>query len=608
MKKGKFGLALFSALVLLAVLVMALRTAPEPVSGPPVVIQAGTEQVNIWTEDGETYVAFLPGHAALEEAVVEPVQAGARLDGMTLPLPGSMLDADHTYTLTWEEAGEPRQATLQICAPTELPTLYLDTQSGSMDHIHDQKGNAERGTLRLYDETGSLNFSGSFASLRGRGNSTWDVPEKKPYALDLSEEADLLGMGTAKNWILLADAMDASGLRNRIAYDFAARLGMAFVPQLRWTEVYLNGDYAGLYLLCERIENEPGRLDLGRDGTVLRMDRDTRIREETDPYFFTAENQCLQILDGRDGTTLRENFQAMEDAILTENGNWQDFIDLDSWVNQYLMEEVFGSYDAGFQSQYFFCYEPDGKIYAGPVWDYDSSMGNPDLWALQSPRGLFAWRPEAIEGYATPWYHSLYEKPEFRQALVQQYRQVFLPRLEILLTETVEDYVNQIAPAWERNRLRWTVETQGLEVEAAHITRYLQQRTAFLSELWLEEKEMCIVRLRDDGGFYIHYALEPGSALADLPHMADDRFPQWYRQDTGEIWNLGTPVREDLDLDTIPPEPEAEDHREQGLRDLILVAYHYVPFAVLLGMGLVLAMVGLWKSRRQKTHKTKAGV
>lgn len=530
------------------------------------------------------------------------------VDGRALPLSGTALEPDRSYELTWQENGEGRRGTLRLLPSAGMPALFLDTQSGSMDHIHDQKGNAERGTLRLYDETGCLNFSNSFASLRGRGNSTWEVPEKKPYALDLSDEADLLGMGIGKNWILLADAMDASGLRNRIAYEFAAQLGMTFVPQLRWTEVYLNGDYAGLYLLCQRIENESGRLDLGRDGVVLRMDRDTRIKEETDPYFFTAADQCLQILDGRDSTALRENFQAMEDALLADSDSWQDRIDLNSWVNQYLMEEVFTSYDAGFQSQYFFCYEPDGKIHAGPVWDYDASMGNPDLWALQSPRGLFAWRPEAIEGYATPWYHSLYEKPEFRQALVQQYRQVFLPRLEILLNETIEDYVNQITPAWERNRIRWDVQTQGLEAETAHITGYLKQRMDFLSDLWLEEKQMCVVRLRDDGGFYIHYALEPGSALADLPHMADGRFPQWYRQDTGEIWNLSDPVWEDLDLDTVPPEPKTEEHKEEGLRDLILRVYHYVPVAVLLLMGLVLVPVGLWKSRSRQGQKEKAKV
>ena len=189
MKKGKFGLALFSALVLLAVLGMALHRVPEPVSGPPVAIRAGEETLNVWTEDGETYVAFLPGHVAFGEVAVKSVQEGAMVDGRVLPLSGAALEPDRSYKLTWQENGEDRQGTLRLLPSAGMPALFLDTQSGSMDHIHDQKGNAERGTLRLYDETGCLNFSNSFASLRGRGNSTWEVPEKKPYALDLSDEA-----------------------------------------------------------------------------------------------------------------------------------------------------------------------------------------------------------------------------------------------------------------------------------------------------------------------------------------------------------------------------------------------------------------------------------
>lgn len=611
MKKEKFGLALFSAAVLLAVLVMAFQTAPEPAPPSPVAIQAGTEQVKVWRSDEETYVAFLPGHISLDQAVAIPVQEAAALDGNALPPSGSFLEPDRTYALTWEEGGEARQGTLQILSPAGLPTLYLDTQSGSMDHIHAEKGNAERGALRLYDAQGTLNFSGTFAALRGRGNSTWDIPEKKPYALDLTDEADLLGMGSGKHWILLADAMDASALRNRIAYGFAAKIGMEYAPDTRWTEVYLNGEYAGLYLLCERIENEPGRLDLGQAGVLLRMDRDSRIIAERNPYFVTDAGLYLQIMDGRDSAALQDRFQQMEDALLGEQGDWQQHIDLDSWVRQYLMEEVFGSYDAGFLSQNFYLYDlaPESRIYAGPVWDYDSSMGNPGVWALQSPRGLFAGRPEVMDGYATPWYYSLYGQKIFYRELVRQYRTLFLPELEHLLTRTLEDYTEEIGPAFERNRLRWRVETEGLEAEAAYIRTWLRERMAFLNDLWLEEAEFNLVRVRDDSGYYNYYALEPGSFLQDLPHMADEGYPVWYRVDTGEAWDLSAPVLEDLELDTKIRTEEPEDSQAGGsLKELLLTGYLYVPAAVLVLMGVAAVPVALWKNRSRKEQKQKSTV
>lgn len=604
MKKGKFGLALFSVLVLLAVLVMAIHTTPEPAPASPAVILAGAEQVELWSPDGETYYAFLPSHADPDRMQLVSRADQVTLNGASLPQP---LAVQETYELCWQEQGREYRAALKILPSAGLPTLYLDTQSGSMDVIHAEKGSAERGTARLYDETGTLTFRDSFSSLRGRGNSTWDVPEKKPYNLDLSEEADLLGMGVAKNWILLADALDASSLRNKIAYEFASDIGMEYAPRSRWTEVYLNGEYAGLYLLCQRIENEPGRLELGRDGVVLRMDRDTRIEPEADPYFVTDAGLYLQILDGRDSTALHQRFQQMEDALLSGSGSWQDCIDLDSWVKQYLMEEVFGSYDAGFQSQYFYLRDtaPGSRIYAGPVWDYDSALGNPTILALQSPRGLFAWRPEAMPEYATPWYNSLYGREDFREEVIRQYQELVVPELEQLLTRTLEDYTGEIGASFERNRLRWTVETEGLEAEAAHIRDWLTQRRTFLDDLWLEENPFHIVRIRDDGNFYIYYAMESGSSLLDLPYMAENTQAVWYRVDTGEVWDLSAPVREDLLLDTELPSG-APEQKQQSLMDRFLVVYHYVPVLVLAAMGLATVPAALWMSRgRSSRQKSK---
>jgi len=607
MKKGKFGIALFSAAVLALILLLAIHTTPAAVTDAvPVILRAGTETVNVWAEDGETWYAFLPGNVG--EAMLLPGVPGVTLGGQSLPRDSGEFDMDIPLPMEWQENGELCRGSLTLLPSGGLPALYLNTQSGSMNFIHAEKGNAERGTARLYDAEGGLSYSGTFSSLRGRGNSTWVVHDKKPYSLDLTEEADLLGMGTAKKWILLADALDPSALRNKIVYDFAAGIGMEYAPEAQWTEVYLNGEYAGLYLLCERIENDPQRLDLGADGVVLRMDRDTRIEEETDPYFFTEAGLCLQLLDGRDSAALRGGFQSMEDAILSKTGDWQSRIDLDSWVKQYLMEEVFTSYDAGFQSQYFYCYEPSGKIYAGPVWDYDSSLGNPTLWALQSPRGLFAWRPEAMEGYATPWYHSLYGKDAFRQELTKQYRDIFLPQLEILLEASINQYAEQIDSAFARNQIRWTVESEGIQAEAAQIADYLRQRMEFLSELWLEEKEFRIVRLRDDGSFYIYYAVEPGSCLKDLPHMEDEDYPVWYRVDNGEEFDLGTPIWDDVCLDTDPGSAAPEEDSPPDLKDVILQVYHYVPFVVLLLMGLVTVLVALWKSRSRKNRKAKTKV
>lgn len=605
MKKGKIGIAVFSAVILLVILLLAIHTIPDTADGNPVSLQAGTETLNVWSEDGKTYYAFLPGHAQPDQVTILPLQDGVTLDGQLLPL--TVENLEQSYELVWLENDAEQKGTLQLLSSGGVATLHLDTQSGSMDFIHQEKGNAERGSLRLYDEAGTLNYSGSLSAVRGRGNSTWVVHEKKPYSLELTEEANLLGMGSAKKWVLLADALDTSGLRNKIALDFAARAGLSYTPECRWTELYLNGEYAGLYLLCERVEVDPERVNLTPDGSLVCMDRDIRVEEDTAPYFVTNSGQYLQIHDSSDIAALKQKFQSMEDAILSgDDTAWQDWIDEDSWVKKYLMEEVFGSYDAGFQSQYFFCRETaeDSLIHAGPVWDFDSSMGNSAVWALNSPRGLYAWRPQAMVGYDTPWLHSLYEKDSFRAVLQETYRTIFLPLLQELTEETLEQYSDQIGPAFRRNQIRWQVQTDGIAAEAAHIGSYLQERTEFLTRLWLEEKEFCIVRLQESGsgGYYGYYAVEPGTQFMDLPEKSSETFLGWYREDTDTLFVPEQPVSEDLCLypkyEGQAAGTEADD--EGSLRDLILTVYHYVPAAVLLLMGAILLPIGIWKSRTGK--------
>lgn len=612
MRKGKFGIALVSAVLLLVILLMAIHTVPASGQENPVALRAGSERLEVWTPDGQAYYGFVPGHTPVSETLILPVDGGAALDGQVLPAEGLQPEQDRVYMLTWEESGEVRQGTLQILSSGGVATMHVDTQSGSMDFIHREKGNAERGTLRLYDEAGNLNYSGDLEYLRGRGNSTWIVTEKKPYTLKLMDRTDLLGMGAAKDWILLADALDSSAMRNKIVYDFALKAGLSYTPEAKWTELYLNGKYAGLYLLCEKVEVNSQRVDLTPDGSLVCMDRDIRVEEDPEPYFVTESGQYIQVRESADYGALRDLFQAMENAVLSPDGvdpesgrSWQELIDLTSWVRKYLIEEIFDSYDANFQSQYFYCYETNlnSRIYAGPIWDYDASLGNPSVWALNSPRGLFAWRPEAMTGYSTPWLHSLYEKDDFRELLKQEYQTVFLPLLDTLLEQTVRDYADTLETAFGRNQLRWNVDSDGVHEEAEAIITYMKDRVAFLTEFWLEEKQFCILRVRESeiGGYYAYYAVEPGTVFEDLPEHSEEDFLGWYREDTGTEFDPTQPITEDIHLyprfaGTVEPEQDDGD----SLMDLFLQVYHYVPAAVLLLMGLGVAALAFIRSRGKK--------
>ena len=231
-----------------------------------------SEDVKLWMSPKEEYFLFLPGYADLSQVKIRRQAMGSLsldykkvTDGMSCsvfslnePMP---LIHDPILGYQWNE--------LTILQSGKLPTMFIDVKSGNMDYIHKEKGNKESGTMRLYSADGKLETMAVVDSLKGRGNSTWQWNEKKPYSLRLNEEKDLLGMGAASRWVLLADAFDLSGLKNKLSYDLARNAGMPYAPDCQWVELYLNGEYAGLYLLSERNEIHPNRVDLPEDASFL---------------------------------------------------------------------------------------------------------------------------------------------------------------------------------------------------------------------------------------------------------------------------------------------------------------------------------------------------
>ena len=311
--------------------------------------------------------------------------------------------------------------------------------------------------MRLYLADGTLHYSGSFDALEGRGSSTWER-EKKPYDLELSAEGNLLGMGAAKRWVLLANAMDPSHLRNKIVYDFAKNLGMPYTPACKWVNLYLNGEYAGLYLLCERIEVHPQRADLTGEGYFLvSKEWEWRMEAQKQAYVQLESRAALRLRDtNMTPQAVQEVLQSAENGILAENGidpvtgkhRWE-LVDLDSWAMKYLIEEVFGNVDGGTLSQYF--YYDGGKIYAGPVWDYDLTMGNTVAYPHPAANMFYGNRNGV---YATRWYPALYEDPEFFSRMVELYTTRFRPLLEALVEEGIDAYGNEIVHAAYGDLLR----------------------------------------------------------------------------------------------------------------------------------------------------------
>jgi hypothetical protein len=116
------------------------------------------------------------------------------------------------------------------------------------------------GTLKLVGKFKDVLFDGN-TEVKGRGNSTWDMP-KKPYRIKLDKKASLLGMPQNKNWVLLANYADKSLIRSELAFSLSRSIGRPFTVDSRYVELYLNGTYQGSYQLTQQVKEGAGLVDI----------------------------------------------------------------------------------------------------------------------------------------------------------------------------------------------------------------------------------------------------------------------------------------------------------------------------------------------------------
>lgn len=141
---------------------------------------------------------------------------------------------------------------------SRLPVIYLNTEDGKdITSKKDYKSSAM--TIQNNDKCDEVMFSDNI-QIKGRGNSSWTWP-KKAYKIKLDSKTDLLGMGKNKHWVLLANYLDESLIRNTTAFQISEKLGLETMST-KWVDVVLNGSYAGNYQLCEQIRIGKERVDI----------------------------------------------------------------------------------------------------------------------------------------------------------------------------------------------------------------------------------------------------------------------------------------------------------------------------------------------------------
>lgn len=262
-----------------------------------------------------------------------------------------------------------------------LPRIDLILNEASLEEI--DGGNKETkyagNWLRVYEGSEVSNYEE--VELKGRGNGTW-VQEKKPYQIKFTGKVDLLGMEKAKKWYLLANATDGAFLRNDLAFKFAKMLDMKYVFEGRFVELYINGDYRGLYYLTHAVEVGKTGVNL-KDPLGILVELDN-IYGMVETYYETGNGDKLVIKDVVEDdrkdvamVDFLKNYNELEVAVKERDfEKIEKLVDVESFAKYFLLSEFIVNPDAYWTSFYFYKDGTEDKIHAGPGWDFDLAFAN----------------------------------------------------------------------------------------------------------------------------------------------------------------------------------------------------------------------------------------
>lgn len=424
-----------------------------------------------------------------------------------------------TFKYTASAGRSIRFASLKnVCINTtadELPKLYLNVK-GSFDQVSKERW--VDCDIRLTLGTKNYN-SGDFVGsgqVKGRGNYSWQK-EQKPYSINLTEKASLLDIPETRKYAIVSTICDESLVRNLITYATGQDLkGIDYVVRAEPVEVYLNDHYNGIYTLVERIRisdtkviEEVASPD-NVDGAYI-MEKTVTGKMGDDDVFFEApfldhpnSSNQKDIFSLHDPDTASDAMVAYcqnvvnkaHAAILSSSDTaYKQYIDVDSWVDFLIMQEVGKNVDGELKtSAYFLIPSGSEKLHFTSLWDFDLAYGNADWNNDDSGSGVtISGTPNAepmtqfmVISASCTWFRTLWEKPSFQQAVKERYTEYRTTILEDMINriDTYSAYMKKSVDEKEAY-----VPANKVEKGVSQLKKWINGRLEWLDKQWLLDSD-----------------------------------------------------------------------------------------------------------------------
>lgn len=336
------------------------------------------------------------------------------------------------------------------------------------------------GNITLIDNENNINNVKDIPKLdskikiRLRGNTSINY-DKKQYFIKLinddgsENKQDILGMGKEYEWILNISYIDKSLVRNYLALSLSSKI-MENVPEARYCEVIIKNkdklEYKGVYLFMESIKRGDDRLSISKydnkftaSSYILRRDRidETGIMLENYGTINGLTPEYLEIKYPYNKDITEETIEYItndidnfEKALFSNDEKefykYSEYIDVNSFIDYFIINELFSNYDSGYHSTYIYK-EAYGKLKMGPVWDFDSAFDN---YKKQQQK------VDSTAMHDAPWFKELLRDPEFTRKVIERYVDL---RKGVLSDDNIVNYIDEIkeylGPAIDRDWKVW---------------------------------------------------------------------------------------------------------------------------------------------------------
>lgn len=565
--------------------------------------------VFLWQDEEEQGYFFLPSCANRHRIRLgDTGENSVRIDGELLEQGDAFVwEEDRSYQLqiTDDSYGQ-RTYDVVFMASENIPAMFIDTAGGSLDYLHEDKENEEAGNICVVREDGVTEYQDELPRISGRGNSTWEY-EKKPYALKLKNPYPLCGLNQSDRWRLLALWREGSRLDNKIAMDISESLGLAYSPQGTWVDLYLNGEYRGIYLLTESVTVGEGRVDIhdlekenknrnpsielgtarryeeeDSKGYLLEDGADTDggyLIEKDHPKHWEAEESGFRISGGGHFTInaprhasreqvayIADYVEGIDAQIQSGDAGVWDRLDITSFAKRFLVDEIALEMDAGSTSMFFYKDRGDEKLYSGPPWDYDNAFGE----TSGSGSAYIDYTETDVNNnerllIALNWYQKLYETPELYQCIVEEYAGM-MPFFERLFSVGIDGYAERIRASVGMDDVRWEdareagggfTRYKNYDASVNYTKFFLANRLNSLCQRWdvphepfsaPASGEMHLVTFSVYEGVVETLEVPDGAELTYTPECDASKYQGWSFRRSGEPYSGFIPVYEDMEL------------------------------------------------------------